>query len=291
LIPDNIVAGDSKEGEFFICPEQLDKKKKDNGVYWAYSFSCDGDKLLRFARESDGTPNAIMAVAFAKAMRSLYPQSINKGIDIGITIDAKHIIGAGRSTLPCLQSSVFHFDEKILNMEDEMMHTCVRGKLITDSDRDRLLVQLSRIRLVDKLFGYMRSLKARQLLACQSTDKPISSGNISYAGAFDFGGIAYHIQGIYTYAEAATPLLEINYINGRFYLALSASFDAKELAEHICKECRLMGIDCTEPEQLVLKAGLGKSNKTKLGINMATIQMIAAVNKVKKGREKKKGHF
>lgn len=275
-IPDDITPAPYTGSTFFHIPL---KKEKD---ITAYQFKVDADDLMQYASSSDGSPNAIAAITLAKTIQDIHPESINDGIDIGITINGKPFIGIPLSHWPFLSTSIFHFDEKRMQMDNELLNTCVRGKIIADCSEEKLFPALAGVRSLSKIFEYIKDDASRKLLCLKSTESARTTANISYAGKTDFGSISKHITGFYTCCNSCVPTLEINYNKGIFYCSLSSNGNVKEYAQKFVNTLNDMHIKCSEIEDVHFTKSRGKRNKPKFGLNLATLHLIKGISKYKK---------
>lgn len=266
--------------EFFTLPD-----KPQNRPYM-HTFRADAKAFMDVAHQIDGSPNAMIAVMLAKAVKKLHPDC-GKDIDIAVTINPKPIFGYQDSFIPSLALSNISFNEKLFKMDDEMLHTAVRGRIIRDSMDSELAKRLVAADKLSYLLKQLPSLKARQLLCLKSSSDPRNTATISYVGNYHWGYVEKHIQDIYSFADTVCPLLEISCTKESFYFSLSAPYDAAKYLEAIKEMVEAYGIPASGVETTVFALDqTTKSQKPKFGLNLATLQLVTTISKMKKNANK-----
>lgn len=278
---------DDLKGFENIKPNQEVKKevfvidKKDTGFY-TNVFSCDAKKFMDYAKLVDGSPNAVLAILLAKAIKNNNPD-YDKEINVGVAINVKNIIGLNYSYPPLLNTSNQVFNEKAFSFNIEMLHTIVRGRVIFDSSEDESNKFVANIiNNVPGLLNALPSYKSKQLLALQSTNTVRNTATVSYVGKFDFGDVEKHILETYTFCDSKTPIMEISYVNGKFFFSLTAKFDEDSYIEDIKKQCDECGFDTSDIQKISFKVDPGKVKLAKFGLNKETIELVSTVKKLKK---------
>lgn len=262
--------------EFFTFPD----RQQDS--YYMHTFHADAAAFMETAHRIDGSPNAMTAVMLAKAVKKIHPDC-DKDIDIAVTINAKPILGYQDSFTPALALSTTSFNEKLFQMDDEMLHTVVRGKIIRDSMESELAKRLGAARKLSEILKQLPSLKARQLLCLKSSSTPRNTATISYVGNYHWGYVEKHIREIHSFADVAAPLLEISCTRESFCFSLIAPFNAAKYMEAMKEMVEAYGIAASGVETTVFTVDeTCKSQKPKFGLNLATLQMVTTIAKIKR---------
>lgn len=266
--------------EFFTIPG------KPQNCFYVCTFRADAAAFMETARRIDGSPNAMIAVMLAKAVKKLHPDC-DKDIDIAVSINCKPIMGYQDSFIPSLAISTTSFNEKLFKMDDEMLHTVVRGRIIRDSMDSELAKRLAAANKVSVLLKQLPSLKSRQLLCLKSSSTPRNTATISYVGNYHWGYVEKHIREIFSFADVVAPLLEISCTKESFYFSLTAPFNAAKYLEAMKEMVEAYGIAASDVETRVFAVDrTTKSTKPKFGLNLATLQMIITISKIRKNAKK-----
>lgn len=239
VVPRSTKTSKPTENSFWTFPEA------DSKNLYAYTFSTDATALMNYARNIDGSPNAVCSVFLANAITSVYPDALSQSIDIAITINAKPILGVTKSHLPSPQPSVFKYSTSIMSQSEEMLYTCVRGKVIHDSEPDMLIKILNNSCQFYDYLSMIPSLEQKKQMSSGVLAMKICSAIVSYVGIVKFGEMEKHIESIHTYCDSAFPIVEINYINNRFFFTFSFKFSAEPLVNTFWKLMDQAGFCCS----------------------------------------------
>ncbi len=276
LLPVGTKSSGSAETEFYSV------KGKESDCFTTYIFSAAQEKVMAYASSFDGSPNAIAAIALARAISGEDKAADKLPIDIAIAINAKPVLGCGKSHYSCVYVSKFSFVKKTFAMDEMKLQTCVRGRIIADSSETKLFSQLANTQKMAKIFEAVTRLDSRRLICTRVMETPRATATISYVGAVKWGSMENHIKSIHTFTDSAMPILEINYINGKFYFALTSRIDTERYARRLYDYFNKLGFECEDFEKQVFRTADRKAKKIKFGLNRATIGLLLGMRKLKK---------
>lgn len=275
-VPDNCLLEEESNNPFFIMP----LKKQKN--YKVYSFSVSQKKMMEYASKNGGSPNSISQIVIAKTVQNLYPEAADIGIAVSVAINAKPFLQLDKSLKPCIALSVFNFNKENLALGEKELNVQVRKNIIADTNEEKLFPFLAGMKKLFRILDLMDDVKTKQLMCQRATTVPKATVAESYVGIVPFGSMEKHIKGIYSFCETPLPLVEINYINGRFFYSISAENDISDFANKLMENFNALGFECSEVECQELKTGKRDCKFPKAGLNLTTLKMIKAVNKYKK---------
>lgn len=69
------------------------------------------------------------------------------------------------------------------------------------------------------------------------------------------GSMEKHIRNVYSFADNTTPVMEINYANGKFFFCIAARFDGRKYMEAFAKALNGQGIKTTEIKTVSFQEG------------------------------------
>ncbi|MDO4537602.1 MAG: condensation domain-containing protein, partial [Coriobacteriales bacterium] len=221
-------------------PVAMDGKKK------LFFLRLSGEDMLAFCRAHDGSPNAVLAVLMAKAIRAVDPEA-NRDITIGIGINQKALLGNyenynfGTDTI----GIDFLADHPIEDLTKSC--TIARGQIIAQTLEDNVLYAIKQRKAgLDKI-GMIPLVEQKIDLLKDFQDRPMGSAIVSYTGNRTLGDMDEFVDEFYCLTDAAGTelLLELNYLNGIFYLAVIQSFSSDAYVQALVELLNEVGIGAT----------------------------------------------
>ena len=185
-----------------------------------------------------------------------------------------------------LLSSVFHYDDKALNMEHELLDTCVRGKIIMESSKEDIFSHLAACRTAERIMDLLPTFKARELFCRQALKTVSVTATVSYMGDVEWGSIEKHINCMSTYCNAGAPIVEIDYVNDKFFFTLTSNMDLKDYASKMRRMFIEMGFVCGELSCQIYKTDPRKIDLPKFGLTKETFMIIKAAKTLAKEAKK-----
>lgn len=262
----------------------LPAKKLDSIV--SYTFSVSSEKFMSFAKKNGGSPNSVTQIELARAVKNTYPDN-KKPIGISVAINAKPFFNISKSYKPCVGLSVFSFDDEKLKMDDKNLNALVRKQLSEDATEDKVFSFTSSLKQLFDIMENMNDVRTKQLMCYNSSSGSVATVAESYVGIVKFGSIEKHIKEMYLIVESPVPLVEINYINGKFFFSITSDLDIDNLIQNFYNRFKSLDFDCSELKRMVLKNTGKNPDFPKLGLNPTTFKMFKAINKYKRSITKK----
>ena len=218
-------------------PVPMDEHKK------FFFLQISGEDMLRFCRANDGSPNAVLAMLMAKAIRAV-DADMNKDITIGIAINQKALLGNYENYNFGIDTIGIDFpaDRPI----DDLSRACTiaRGQIIAQTLTDNVLYaikqrkagleKLSMLNLVEQKIDMLKDLQGNA----------VASAIVSYTGNRSLGDMDAYVDEFYCLTDAAGTelLLENNYLNGTFYLAVIQNFSSDAYVKALLEQLEAVGI-------------------------------------------------
>lgn len=236
-MPENIpyAVNHAPSSDFFIIPE------KTSGKSYIRFFSVDEKAVMDYLKPYSGSPNALAEIEFARAVESVYPGALKTGIKVSVTINAKNFLGMPESNKPCLATSAFTFDERIMEFDEEKLYTCVRGKLIADTSESKLYPTLNGLGLLCNKINSLPTVEEKHELCKKVAVSPRNTVSISYTGRVDYGSIENHILDVIVLSAGDLPLIELSSVHGRLGFTYSSMYEDDRVFEQF-RRCVLAQI-------------------------------------------------
>ncbi len=220
-------------------PVPMDGRKK------IFFLQISGEDMLHYCRKNDGSPNAVLAVLMTKAIREVDAE-IDKDITIGVAINQKALLGNYEN---------FNFGTDTVGVDfpkdrpiDDMSKACTiaRGQIIAQTLEDNVLWAIKQRKAALEKIGMIPLVEQKIDLLKDFQDRPAGSAIVSYTGNRTLGDMDAFIDEFYCITDAAgtNMLLENNYLNGTFYLAVIQNFSSETYLKALLEQLEREGISC-----------------------------------------------
>jgi len=228
----------------FVLPVESDP----SGRKYYLCFTINSDSFMKYSRDNDGSPNALLALFMSHAVHAIHPDA--KNIVAGVAIDQRRAFDSSKSHFCRVGLIHIKNSPKMEKMDISTCATCYRGKIILESDVDRVTEVLS---LSQQFNMYLKSLKTFDE-KCAVSRAAVQRGcmndtfSVSYVGKQDFGEINNHIRFIGAMVDASTLHLsiEIMSIPGKFFISVSQDFSSDIYVKKLMELLEAEGIKCTD---------------------------------------------
>jgi len=231
-----------KDSEVFSLPVQVDP----SGARHVFLFTLDSRAFMKYSHEIDGSPNALMALFMARAVRKVHPQEDH--IVAGVAANYRKASG----NLYGYQCNVgllkLRYLPKMDSMDISTCATCFRGGIILQSDDSVVKRSLAG---AQQLCRYIKSLKTLEE-KCEVSWNVVLKGSsgdtftVSYVGKQDFGKISSHIRFMEAVVDGigSHMAVEIMCIGGNFFITVTQDFADPVYVKEMVKEMEAEGIHC-----------------------------------------------
>lgn len=202
------------------------------------------DKVMRYCKSNDGSPNVLIASLFSKAARDVDPASEKPFVSV-IAIDNKARLGNYDSYRQFAFTGFVDFPKKLNHESLDKILTMTRGQLILQTQPENAIQTVKSTR---DGFEQMKSLLLAQKAAIgrQVLGSHMATTSISYVKSRSFGPLDAYIEEYYVLGEPSTVevLCEITCINRSFFLAFSQVFQSEAFLNAFISELGAIGIPC-----------------------------------------------
>ena len=250
-----------------------DKLRRVKNIY----LKLPEDRVMELCRQNDGSPNVLIAVLLARAVRRMDPES-RKTVVVGVAVNHKAVLG-NHENFHFLSDAVYlDFPKDRENEDLERMCTVARGQLMLQAQPENSMNYFKDLQgNAEMMGGVPLPIKSTVLSVALSLSSRGTCG-VSYANGRSFGPLDPHIREVFLLAEpyAFGVQIEIACINGHFCLLFAQSFlsevffdaflqelKAAEIPAEIVRrdECPLSGVrfdGIGSEKQDILKEILGR---------------------------------
>ena len=200
-------------------------------------------QLMQYCRDYDGSPNAFMAVIFARAIRRYAPEN-EKAISIAVAIDHKAMLGNHDNYR--MNANVVEVDFFGNRSLDDLTKACtmVRGQIMLQAQPENSLWAMKQKKALYKKMDQV-PLETKLGMMAKSAASPRWSISISYANSRSFGPLDPYIDELYMLSEPGVSdiICEISCINHDFFLAISQTFLSDQFVHVFLDELASVGVD------------------------------------------------
>ena len=200
-------------------------------------------QLMQYCRDFDGSPNAFLAVMFARAIRRCDPSS-EKTVSAAVAIDHKAMLG-NRDNYRMF-ANVVELDFPKSRPLDDLMKACTmaRGQVMLQAQPENSLWAMKQRKLLYAKLEQM-PLEMKLGVIAKSAGSPRWSISISYANNRSFGPLDPYIDQLYLLTEAGVSDIacEIACLNHSFFLAIAQNFSSDKFVSAFLDELASIGID------------------------------------------------
>ena len=181
-------------------------------------------EVMRYCRENDGSPNALIAVILARAIRKNDPES-EKIINITIAVDHKAMLGNRDNYRQFANVAEIDFPKGRENEDVERMCTVTRGKLMLQAQPENSLWHVKSLKAMRQKLDMM-PLQMKFDVLSKASGAARWTAAVSYTDNRSFGVLDPYIEEVYLMAEPTVidVAVEIACVNHSFYLAFIQNF-------------------------------------------------------------------
>ena len=210
-----------------ICLNVIKENKLENQNKILYHLSIDEKELMDYIKTIKATPNSLIALLLAKAIKKENVNS-DKIIRMNICFDLRKLLNTPFAHQCLVGAILFDYDEKLTNLSLEEQIKIVREKVKESLEEPQSLNAISSAyNLLLMLSNLKDEDKIKQISGIiNNKTKETVSASISYVGKANFGDIEQYITDFKTITISHTPIMiEISAVNGRFYLDFIQNFE------------------------------------------------------------------
>ena len=213
--------------ETTVCLNVIKENLLENQNKVLYHLSIDEKELMDYVKTIKATPNTLMALLLAKAIKKENVNS-DKIIRMNICFDLRKLLNTPLAHQCLVGAILFDYDEKLINLSLEEQIKVVREKVKESLEEPQSLNSISSAyNLLLMLSNLKDEDKIKQISGIiNNKTKETVSASISYVGKANFGDIEQYITDFKTITISHTPIMiEISAVNGRFYLDFIQNFE------------------------------------------------------------------
>lgn len=201
-------------------------------------------QLIEYCRDFDGSPNAMIAVMFARAARKYDPDN-EKTVSVSVAIDHKAMLGSYDNYR--LFANVIELDFPKSRSLNDLMKSCTmaRGQMMLQAQPENSLWAMKQRKLTYAKLEQL-PLEIKLGAIAKSAGLPRWTFSVSYVNSRSFGSLDPYIEGLSVVADPGVFDVgcEISCINHHFFLTIIQSFTADRFVELFLRELSSVGIDC-----------------------------------------------
>lgn len=201
-------------------------------------------QLIEYCRDFDGSPNAMIAVMFARAARKYDPDN-EKTVSVSVAIDHKAMLGSYDNYR--LFANVIELDFPKSRSLNDLMKSCTmaRGQMMLQAQPENSLWAMKQRKLTYAKLGQL-PLEIKLGAIAKTAGMPRWTFSVSYVNSRSFGSLDPYIEGLSVVADPGVFDIgcEISCINHHFFLTIIQSFTADRFVELFLRELSSVGIDC-----------------------------------------------
>ena len=200
-------------------------------------------QLIRYCRDFDGSPNAMIAVLLARAARKYDPDS-EKTVSVSVAIDHKAMLGARENYR--MFANVIELDFPKSRSLDDLMQSCTvaRGQMMLQAQPENSLWAMKNRKLTNAKLGQL-PLDMKLGVIAKSAGNTRWTFSVSYVNSRSLGAIDPYLDAVYVIAEPGVFDIgcEIFCNDHNFFLTIMQSFSADRFVELFLDELSSVGID------------------------------------------------
>ena len=215
----------------------------DDTDQWITYVRLSEEQLMEYCRQFDGSPNAILSVLLARAVRRYDPAN-EKTVTVAVAIDHKAMLGNHDSYR--MFANVVELDFTRARPLDDLMKACTitRGQILVQAQPENSLWAMKQRKMTYARLNQM-PLDMKVATMAKSAGSPRWTISLSYANSRSFGPLDPYIDQVYVIAMPGVTdvLCEIACINGHFHLAIMQNFTSDAFVQALLEELTAVGID------------------------------------------------
>jgi hypothetical protein len=225
-----------------VEPTEAQKFLNWDGAGRFYYLRLPEAEVMRYCRDNDGSPNVLMCVLLARAIRRMDPES-DKTVTCVVAVDHKAQAGNRQNYRMFVDTAnvdmpVSHADYDIL-----MACTKARGQLMLQAQPENTLYTMKTRKLS---YEKMEQMPLQMCVDAvkKAIGQPRATISVSYADSRSFGPLDDYIREFYLLSEPSVTdvMCEIACVNHCFFLALSPKTASKAFFEAFLAELDALGV-------------------------------------------------
>ena len=237
---------DGAEAPFYTKPPVTDFFRLNDGTPFEPRMTfikLSEAQMMQYCRDFDGSPNAFLAVMFARAMRRYAPAD-ERTISITIAVDHKAMLGKHDNYR--MFANVVETEFPKSRPLDDLLKSCTiaRGQVMLQAQPENSLWAMKQRKAqYAKLEQVPLDMKLG--LIAKSAGEPRWTASISYANGRSFGPLDPYIEQLYLLTDMSVADLgcEIACINHQFFLAIIRNFSSESFLGMFLDELSSVGLD------------------------------------------------
>ena len=214
------------------------------GGHRRFYLKLSEEQVMRYCKDNDGSPNTVISVFWAKAVRRADPAS-EKTLTVAVACDHKAILGNYDNYRMFTDTAELDFphDRDLSNIAKAC--TVARGQLFLQSMPENALWTVKQKKARRTQMAQM-PLQMKTDMVAQYAGVPRWSIAVSYANSRSFGPLDPYIEELYVFSTPGVTdvLCEITCINQHFFLMVAQTFPSKKYVDTFLAELSDAGISC-----------------------------------------------
>ena len=201
-------------------------------------------QVMRYCKDNDASPNTVVSVFWAKAVRRADPSS-EKTLSVCVAVDHKAILGNHDNYRMFTDTAEldFPYDRDLSNISKAC--TVARGQLMLQTMPENALWTLKQKKARRDQMAQV-PLQMKTDMVAQYAGVPRWSIAVSYANSRSFGPLDPYIEELYVFSTPGVTdiLCEIACINHHFFLMVAQTFSSEKYLDAFLAELADAGISC-----------------------------------------------
>ena len=198
--------------------------------------------VMKYCKENDGSPNVLMSVLIARAIRRVDPIS-EKTVTVSVAIDHKSMLGNSENYR--MFANAYELDFPKERQLDDIMKLCTmtRGQLMLQAQPENSAWYIKTRKMgFEKMKAMPLQMKLDILPKAASASRWTAS--VSYVNSRSFGPLDPYIKELYNLAEVRSidVVCEIACINNSFFVALAQCNSSRDFFEALLCELEQAGV-------------------------------------------------
>ena len=198
--------------------------------------------VMKYCKENDGSPNVLMSVLIARAIRRVDPIS-EKPVTVSVAIDHKSMLGNSENYR--MFANAYELDFPKERQLDDIMKLCTmtRGQLMLQAQPENSAWYIKTRKMgFEKMKAMPLQMKLDILPKAASASRWTAS--VSYVNSRSFGPLDPYIKELYNLAEVRSidVVCEIACINNSFFVALAQCNSSRDFFEALLCELEQAGV-------------------------------------------------
>ena len=223
-----------------------------NDVYY-YQLELESKPFMEYAKKIDGSPNSVLAALMMKMCIRYFQPIKGQHISAKIADDYRKDIGCDRSYRDYVRFIHVKYDFEMADESMERLNQRARGAIITQMQPENSFEWYRKIVEAREGIDGQPDLKSKIKYAQKHsiyTSDARDTYMISYVGKTDWGGMAEHIQSVYTITDG-NLMLEVNALPDKFCVTFQMLSKDKKPLELFCDLLKEEQLPFTVSEEMV----------------------------------------